>query len=125
MIGIDLGYVWTQYGPVTVLTLLMLLCGGLVVKWLLKHDQKLTKHEDVITALEMGLKNVHLTCPIPPGAVKALEDGVADLRLEDSTIKGDVKQIFQRMESVDKSLSVMSGDIKAILNHFAFKGMDS
>jgi hypothetical protein len=103
----------------------MLVCGGLAVRWLLKHDQKLSKHEDIITTLEEELKNVHLSCPIPQGAVKELQVEVAALRLEDSTIKGDVKQIFQRLESVDKSLATMSDDIKAILNHFAFKGMDS
>jgi predicted nucleic acid-binding Zn-ribbon protein len=121
---IDLQTLFESYGPVSVLAVISGLVFWRVIVWINKHDNTIEYHGEKIDSLQKELDGVHLSCPIKPERIEALGLKVTALELEDSKIDGDLKKINQHLKNLDDSMTEMRVDIKAILNHFAFKGMD-
>ena len=122
---IDLQTLFEAYGPVSVLAVISGLVFWRVIVWINKHDNTIEYHGERIDSLQKELAEVHLSCPIKPEKVENLALKITALELEDSKIDGDLKKINQHLKNLDDSMTEMRVDIKAILNHFAFKGMDT
>lgn len=121
---INLQNLFETYGPVAVLSVVCGLAFWRLIVWINKHDNTLTYHDKTIISMQETIDGIHLSCPIKPEKIENLSLKVAALELADSKIDGDLKKINQHLKSLDENMNIMRIDIKAILNHFAFKGMD-
>ena len=78
--------------------------------WIYSVDKRSRKNTEKV-------KNVHLECHIPRGAVSELKTEVDDLKAVDHDLE-------TRFAVVEESLKEIKGDVKQVLMHLTLKGID-
>jgi len=118
----DIAQFFENYGGTAGVLLLLGIFAIPLTRWIVTINGLVKDNIKAIKKLEEGLKDVHLGCHIPIGAVKALEDKVSDLEIKDTELDGDVKEINEHLKSLDitvdlihKSIAKVDGKLDQII----------
>lgn len=127
--------VFTNYGPLAGLYLIVFILSMILIRSLLKLVSKLNECERKGKAMQKQLTNVHLDCHVPETAIADLKKEVEALEKEDNKmsnklnemdikVAGKFNEIDIKLSNLEKAMEKIDRGVTKIINNFVDKAME-